>query len=63
MRFITILLKPEKDPTSCASNGPVSMPNLDEKILTMTLEKRLLYKHSVISHLSNSLYPIQSGLI
>lgn len=63
MRFITILLKPEKDPTSCASNGPASVPNLDEKILSMALEKRLLNKHSVISHLSNALYPTQSGLI
>lgn len=35
--LITVLLKKSKDPTSCASYGPISLLNVDAKVLAKVL--------------------------
>lgn len=38
---ITVILKPEEDPSRCASYRPVSLLNVGAKMLTATLFSRL----------------------
>jgi len=56
--LISVLLKPNKDPTLCTSYRPISLINTDMKIISKTLASRL---ETVISSLIH--FQIQTGFI
>lgn len=55
---IILLLKPLKDPTPCGSYRPLSMVNLDNKILAKLIANRLVPFMTMLIHPTNlALFP------
>ena len=60
---ITLIPKPDKDPTKKENHRPISLMNMDEKILTKTLANRIQeYIKRIFHHDQGGFIPGLQGL-